>query len=141
MIFLKNKLGDRFFAHDDETGDFMELEIIKVFKKFEGKGKKPRQHKSEVIVGKVVDVIKTGNGKKPWTRKYAQCRGCGTTERSHQGQGYCSKCYQHNHKGGSAKVEKLLDYECLDCFQAFKSSRIEDLRDACPRCSGAVRQK
>ena len=28
-----------------------------------------------------------------WSRKYAACLGCGTTERRHKAQGYCGPCY------------------------------------------------
>jgi hypothetical protein len=30
-----------------------------------------------------------------WSRKYACCRGCDSTNRKHQAKGYCTRCYYH----------------------------------------------
>jgi hypothetical protein len=36
-----------------------------------------------------------------WSREHAACLGCGTTERKHIGNGYCSLCY-HRRRHGDA---------------------------------------
>jgi hypothetical protein len=33
-----------------------------------------------------------------WSKHYDKCKECGTTERRHEGYGYCSRCYQRNSK-------------------------------------------
>jgi len=40
-------------------------------------------------------------GEKKWTETYPACRGCGTTERRHQGRGLCSACYQKHKAAGT----------------------------------------
>lgn len=35
-----------------------------------------------------------------WGGKYEKCLGCGTTEKMHQGRGYCSSCYYQAKKDG-----------------------------------------
>lgn len=32
---------------------------------------------------------------KPWAQKWPCCRGCGSTERQHEGGGYCGSCRMH----------------------------------------------
>ena len=38
-------------------------------------------------------VMEGGRNNGAWSRDYAACRSCGTTERRHHGRGFCVRCY------------------------------------------------
>jgi len=130
-----------------------EIEVIErdVSENFSKAGKKLKKNKVEIklhgintfkkkqdsikITGKTTAIMnnkKTGD--KPWTKKHAECLGCGKTENRHQGQGYCSKCYQRKDKiiETTEGPQERYKYECLDCGTEFDSTESDINKVYCP---------
>jgi hypothetical protein len=144
---LRNNKLDKVIAVDTETGEVFE-EIEEQIKEEipEKKKRKKKRHYEKISKEQKSKPEKIG---KRWSRKYDQCKECGTTETKHRSDGLCVNCYNRkfrkqksprdsNSKWSKKTYQKKDDMQeppissaannfmCRDCGHTFQSVMEED---------------